>query len=57
VKRNGTWKMGGYKWREMVGSCLWIYIFDSNMISSRYYIVLSSCIPPRTPSPSSLQMS
>jgi hypothetical protein len=22
VKRNGTWKMGGYKWREMVGSCL-----------------------------------
>jgi hypothetical protein len=21
VKRNGTWKMGGYKWREMVRSC------------------------------------
>ena len=27
VKRNGIWKKRGYKWRELVRSCLCIYIF------------------------------
>jgi hypothetical protein len=58
AKINGTWKMSGYKWREMVRPAF-EYIFSTviRLISFRYPIVLSCCIHPRTPSPFSLQMS
>ena len=56
-KRNATcWMKSGYKWRELVRFRPFLFLFlDSNTISSRYYIVLSGCIPP-TPSLSSLQI-
>ena len=56
VRRNGTWNKGGYKWRELVRSAF-EFFFDSNTISSRYYILLLGCIPLRMPSSSFLLMS
>ena len=58
LKRDATsWMKGGYKWREFVRSCFWLFFFfDSNTTSSRYHIVPPGCTP-RTSSSFCLQMS
>ena len=53
-KRNKSWMKVGYKWREFV-RLLYVFFFDKNTISSRYYIVPPGCTP-RTSSSFYLRM-